>query len=43
MKRLQRILHATGRFLARPKRVDPYGDHVAAARSLVTIFGDEKE
>ena len=29
--------------LARPKHVDPYGDRVAAARSLGTIFGDEKE
>jgi ATP-dependent phosphofructokinase / diphosphate-dependent phosphofructokinase len=29
--------------LARPKHVDPHGDRVAAARSLGTIFGDEKE
>jgi 6-phosphofructokinase 1 len=27
--------------LSRPKRVDPHGERVAAARSIGTIFGDE--
>jgi 6-phosphofructokinase 1 len=27
--------------LARPRRVDPLGERVAAARSIGTIFGDE--
>jgi len=28
--------------LARPKRVDPQGERVSAARHIGTVFGDER-
>ena len=37
--RIERVALADA--LSRPKRVDPQGERVAAARSIGTIFGDE--
>jgi phosphofructokinase-like protein len=38
-ERIERVLMAD--VLSRPKRVDPQGERVTAARSIGTIFGDE--
>jgi 6-phosphofructokinase 1 len=37
--RIERVLLAD--VLAKPKRVDPHGERVTAARAIGTIFGDE--
>jgi hypothetical protein len=38
-ERIERVLMAD--VLSKPRRVDPRGERVTAARSIGTIFGDE--
>jgi len=38
-ERIERVLMTD--VLSKPKRVDPQGERVTAARSIGTIFGDE--